>query len=77
MPVGVDRDHGRTARLLEARGKGRRLPEVAAQTHHYYARVRFADLLEDLHAIIAAAIIHGDDLVGLAECVQHRCQFGV
>ena len=77
LPVGVDGDHRRAARLLEARRESGRLSEVAAQLHCRHVWIGDGQLRQHRPAVVAAAVVHADDLIRTTQPLQHGRQFGV
>ena len=52
--------------VIEAGGQRRGLPEVAAQLHHHHAAVHGGNLLQQVEGVVAAAVVHENQLEGLA-----------
>lgn len=62
LQVRVDRDHRVAVRFVEARRQRGFLAEVARQIDHAHARLARADRDELLERVVAAAVVHADDL---------------
>ena len=63
--------------VREAGREGRRLAEVAAEPDHAQPRIGGVQLGQDLEAVVAAAVVDRDDLVGPPPRLQRRRQLGV
>jgi hypothetical protein len=77
LQVAVDRDDDVAARVLEARRERRGLAEVLAQREHSHVGIFGVDRAQDLARAVGRAIVHVDDLVGMAGLAQGRYEFRV
>ena len=74
LQVAVGRDDDLAAGVVEAGGEGGGLAEVPAQAQDAHPRVRGLDREQPLPRRIRGAVVHEDDLVGLAEGEEARRQ---
>ena len=70
LQIRVDEHHRIASRVLEPRGHGNLVAEVARQAHDANMRIRLLELLENARGAIAASVVDVDDLV--VEVVQPR-----
>ena len=69
--VAVHGDDNFALREIEARFERRGLPEIAAQAQRVHAAVIFINLVQHSERLVAAAVVHEDHFVGLAQRVHH------
>ena len=74
LQVAVHDDHRLARGMVQARRNCRLMAEIAAQVDHREVRVRLLQLVYQTGRLVAAAVVHEDDLVRLPQKVQRLDQ---
>jgi hypothetical protein len=72
LQVAVEGNNDVALRFVKAGGECGRLPEITAQPQHFQALIGFYQVREQIEASVGRRIVHKDDLVGAAQCFEHR-----
>ena len=74
LQVAVHGDHVFPLRIIEAGRQSGRLPKVAAQLDDHHAAIDRGNLLQQREGVIAAAVVHENQLKGFAGSFHHHPQ---
>jgi hypothetical protein len=74
LQVGVHRDDVVAVRVIQPGGERQLVPDIAREQQGMQLRPRRGHLAQHLAGAVAGAVVDHDDLVGLAQAVEHRAQ---